>query len=175
MGEFLEKAVVDTGPLITVLTLHFLNETQADTNRRSTILRRVVTKEVLEIPAYEERYLNLFKSVKSLMTTSHVIGELQGLQSSRLKFNGNDLRRFWLSGLEFMRGRKLEETLVRLLDMADRDYLRAGICRFGPTDTGLIELARKEGCVILTDDERTLATRAWEQGVDCRLMKQVIA
>jgi rRNA-processing protein FCF1 len=175
MGESLEKAVVDTGPLITVLTVHFLNATQAEASRRTTISRRVVAKNILEIPAFEEKYLNLFKGIKSLMTTSHVIGELQGLQRSRLKFDGNDLRRFWLLGMEFMRARKIEETLVRLLDMESKQYLRESVCSLGPTDTGLIELARKEGCVLLTDDERTLANQAWEQGIDCQLMKTILA
>jgi rRNA-processing protein FCF1 len=155
--------------------VHFLKATQANADRRTRISRKVVPKEVLAIPAYEERYLNLFKSIKSMMTSSHVIGELQGLQNSRLKFDGNDLRRFWLFGMEFMRARNLEEAFVRLLDMEERDYLRESVCRLGPTDTGLIEIARREGCVLLTDDERTLARLAWEQGIDCRLMKQVIA
>jgi hypothetical protein len=44
----------------------------------------------------------------------------------------------------------------------------------GIVDTGLIELAAKNGCVLITQDEGTLARCAWTVGVDCRLVKQLI-
>ncbi len=67
--------------------------------------------------------------------------------------------------------KNFDEELIRLLDMGQRVPSRIGIGRVGPTDMGLIELALREGCVLFTDDEATLAPLALQHGVDCRLVR----
>ncbi len=44
----------------------------------------------------------------------------------------------------------------------------------GIVDTGLIELAARNNCVLITEDERTLARRAWSDQINCQLVKQLI-
>lgn len=171
--ESIPKAVVDTGPLLTVLTLNYVRMIGATDEKRRSILKRIISDDLFKSPIFEEGYLRLFDSIRTVLTTSHVIGELQGLQK-RLKLQGDDLKNFWLTGMDFLKSKNIDEKLLRLLDMHGREELREAVCVIGPTDTGLIDLARKEGCVLLTDDERSLAPLAWGNGVDCRLVAKSI-
>jgi hypothetical protein len=41
-------------------------------------------------------------------------------------------------------------------------------------DAALIRLAAEERSMLLTDDERTLAVRAWDMGIDCHLVKTMV-
>jgi rRNA-processing protein FCF1 len=123
----------------------------------------------------QDACLELFRSIRSILTTSHVIGEIQGLQTSRLKLKGTDLKDFWFASMELLEFRKLDERLLRLIEEGfQRADVRHNISEIGPTDAGLIELARLEGCVRLTDDQRTLAQSAWRLGVDCKIFKPLL-
>ena len=69
----------------------------------------------------------------------------------------------------------LDENLLRLIeDMFDREAVRHHVAEVGPTDAGLIELARREGCVLLTDDQRTLGLLAFRLGVDCKIFRTLL-
>jgi predicted nucleic acid-binding protein len=101
----------------------------------------------------QQACMDLFGSMRAVLTTSNVIGEIQGLQ----KLTGDDLRTFWLYSMQLLASKGLDEKLLRLIeDMFHREDVRNNVTQIGPTDAGLIELARREGCVLLTDDERTL-------------------
>ena len=77
--------------------------------------------------------------------------------------------------MELLAAKGLDERLLCLIeDMFHRDDVRNNVAQIGPTDAGLIELARREGCVLLTDDERTLAPLAYRFHVDCRIFKKVL-
>lgn len=74
--------------------------------------------------------------------------------------------------MDFLQRKRLDErAALRLLDMHRLEDLRDAVYKAGPTDVGLIELAREERCTLLTNDERTLASMAWELGFDCRLVQ----
>jgi rRNA-processing protein FCF1 len=139
--------------------------------RRDSILETNRLFDYLKSFNRQRVFLQLFDHIGTILTTSHVIAELQGLQ--RLK--GELARGFWLCGMEWLRKKNLDERLLlRLLDMDEKKQLKESVCAIGPTDTGLIDLARREGCVLLTDDRRTLAPYAWGQAVDCRLVETLI-
>jgi rRNA-processing protein FCF1 len=165
----LDKVVIDSGPLFTVLTVHYAIRT-----KRGSLLRKI-DDDIRSSVSMQDACLELFRSIRSILTTSHVIGEIQGLQTSRLKLKGTDLRDFWFPSMELLEFRKLDERLLRLIEegfqLAD---VRHNISEIGPTDAGLIELARREGCVLLTDDQRTLAQSAWRLGVDCKIFKPLL-
>jgi hypothetical protein len=112
----------------------------------------------------------MFDGIHTILTSSHVVGELQGLQ----RLTGNSLKDFWLFTMRWLNEKRLEERLVRLLDLNDNVRSRSTICQIGPTDTGLLELAFREGTVLLTDDETTLARIGWNQGIDCRLVERLL-
>lgn len=167
------KAVVDSGPLFSVLALNFANT--FDGVKRDKIIECVIVDhEIRRDKSLQKAYLNLFASIRKFLTTSHVIGELQGLQSSCLRLTGDNLRVFWSQSISFLDSHELDEQLFGLLVMAQRNDLQQAICQFGPTDIGLIALAQKEGCLLLTEDRRTLASHAWNVGVNCQMVKDLL-
>ena len=167
----IRKAVIDSGPLFSALVLHY----QFREMRRG---RRLAFDSCLEEPLLtmplQEQFLSLLYSIREKLTTSHVIGELQGLGTSRLKLYGDDRLNFWRASIDLLMQWNIDEQLIRLLDMANRIELTDRLASIGVVDTGLIELAAKNGCVLITQDEGTLARCAWTVGVDCRLVKQLI-
>lgn len=166
MAESMRKAVVDTGPLFDVLTLNFVRR-----HGRQEVLDRTT---ISGSPEVQDAYLRLFSTIRTVLTTSHVVGELQGLENSRLKLRGAYLEDFWLASADFLTARNFDERLISLLHMYSEERLRVPLTAIGPSDVGLIELALREGCPLLTDDERTLAPHAWRLGVDCRLVKRLV-
>ncbi len=164
------RAVVDAGPLFAALTLHYVRVTRLPEPKRTSVLQSGLQPHLRQSPTRQKACLELFDRIGILLTTSHVIGEIQGLQNSRLKLYGKDQESFWLYTMDFLLQRKLDERLLRLLDMHTRESSRDSVCKAGPTDVGLIELAVKEGCVLLTEDERSLAPLARQNGVDCQLL-----
>ena len=164
----IRKAVIDSGPLLSALVLHY----QREHGRRRSI--ESFLEDPLLATDHQEQFLNLLASIREKLTTSHAIGEIQGLASSRLKLSGDDRLNFWRAGIDLLMQWGFDEQLVRLLDMANRDELKECLPDIGIADTGLIELAARNNCVLITQDERTLARRAWKNQIDCRLVKQLI-
>ncbi len=91
-----------------------------------------------------------------------------------MKLDEEERKRFWSVSSEYLGRLGLDEQLITLLEMSQRSETRAWIGIIGPTDTGLIELARSGGHLLLTDDEKTLSKQAWDLGVDCRLVRNEI-
>ncbi len=118
--------------------------------------------------AVQDALLNLFTDIKVVLTSAHVVGELQGLQTSRLGLRENDFKNFWAHTLDHLASKRLDERLIRLLSMP-RDVLSI----VGPTDTGLIDLALSTRCPLLTKDG-TLKHLAEHRGVVCHLLKYLI-
>lgn len=139
---------MDTGPLFTALTLEFLEHTPAV---RNTVLYMHKLPTYVGDPTAAAAFRSLFRSIKKLLITSHVIGELR----SRYKVPANIHREFWLSAMKTLSERGLDERLLALLEMYRDAGLKEVISNSGPTDAGLVALARREQCVLLTDDQRS--------------------
>lgn len=168
MSVLFDRAVIDSGPLFTILTLNFARGFSAI--KKQSVMGRIHAS-IRESASLQQSCMSLFGSIRSVLTTSHVIGEIQGLQ----KLTGDDLRNFWLNSMELLAAKQFDEKLLCLIeDMFNRDDVRNNVGKIGPTDAGLIELARREGCVLLTDDERTLAPLAYRFHVDCRIFRTVL-
>ena len=75
--------------------------------------------------------------------------------------------------MHWLAKKQLDEQLIRLLDLSS-SQLRNSVCLIGPCDTGLIELAHREGAILLTDDRRTLAPLARGNGVDCHVVEDLL-
>jgi len=98
-----------------------------------------------------EPLLWYFKRVKPLQTSPHVIAEMHGWAMSRSKAG---LRRpalgyFWRLAQEELTRLGLEEGLIRVTDM-ELETLRS----FGPIETAILTLAKRQGTVVLTEDGR---------------------
>ncbi len=168
----IRKAVIDTSPLLAALLLDFVrNRPQA---QRDSILRNSRIAEYLRTDQRLQReFIQFFDSISNILITSHVVAELQGLVN---KLDGGYKKQFWLGGMSYLSRKRLDErSPLSLIDMHEREDFRKAVCNIGPTDVWLIELARQEGCTLLTDDDRTLARYAWELGVDCRLVQSIIS
>jgi len=169
MSTEFDCVVIDTGPLFTILTLNYVRRT-----KRQSLLQKI-DEEIRRSFSMQDACLQLSQSIRSLLSTSHVIGEIQGLQTSRLGLKGEDVQGFWLASMELLALSKLDKRLLRLIeDGFQREDVRHNISQIGPTDAGLIELALREGCMLPTDDQRTLAPLAYQLGVDCRIFKPML-
>ena len=166
----LRKVVVDTGPLINVLCLTFVMSSPTHEYRLEQ--SNVLPLYLRHNPTKERYLLELFDSIQTILITSHVIGELTG----RLKVSKLPLREFWLSSEDYLTGKNVDERLLSLIEICGSDRGRESLRAIGPTDSGLIELALQEKCVLLTDDERTLARRAWDLGLgdQCKLVRNLL-
>jgi rRNA-processing protein FCF1 len=166
------KAVLDTGPLFNALVLHLV-EKSPESRRKGILEQSAVSSYLVSSTIRQEAFLQLFRSIPTILTTAHVIAEVNGL-IKKGQVKGERHRAFWTHGMELLSARALDERLsCRLLDMFIDGALKESICTIGPVDTALIELARGEGCSLLTDD-KTIGWRAWEIGVDCRLVYNLI-
>jgi rRNA-processing protein FCF1 len=166
------KAVIDASPLFTALVLELVENSPE--SHRKTILERSALPLYLASPSRRWEFVQLFRSIPTILTTSQVIAEVNGLLK-RESIKGERYRAFWTHGMDLMNAKRLDErSLLRLLDMYVVGALKEGVCTIGPVDTALIDLARGEGCALLTDDT-TLAWRAWDLGVDCRLVDKLIS
>jgi hypothetical protein len=164
-------AVIDSGPLFDALLLNY-DMPRASLGRQLRF--RPELDYELQSKNAQRQFLELLASIPRKLTTSHVIAELHGLEKRSLGLHGPVLRDFWNTSIDLLMQWRIDETLVRLLDLASNDSLRICLPRIEVTDTGLIDLAKRNNCVLITRDERTLAREAYIQQVDCRLVKRLI-
>jgi hypothetical protein len=165
------KAVIDSGPLFSALVLNYgLREIGYG---RSPRFNNVLA-DPLQHPPAQRRFLELLSSIREKITTAHAVAELNGLEKSRLGLYGNGRLAFWRTSIDLLIQWDIDERLIRLLDLASDDAFRECLPEIGATDAGLIQLALQHECVLITEDERTLAREAWTRGVDCQLVKQLV-
>src|SRR5262249_37765084 len=98
----------------------------------------------------ERTFLEFFDSIREVLVTSHVIGQIK----SRRSLPEDIYRNFMLSSMEFLTRKKMDERLITLSSIYENGFARGVACVHGPTDAGLVALARQEKCVLLTDDSR---------------------
>ena len=164
-------AVIDSGPLFDALVLNY--SLQRDTTRR-LIRFASVLDDALQSRNSQHLFLELLSSIREKLTTAHVIAELYGLEKARLKLYAMDLHEFWQTSIDLLVQWRMAEELVRLLDLASHDSLRRCLPEIGVTDTGLIDVAARQGCILITRDSRTVAREAGLRHVDCRLIRELI-
>ncbi|MFH1049862.1 MAG: hypothetical protein V1779_02905 [bacterium] len=114
---------------------------------------------------YKKNYIEFLENIGRFITTSHAIGELQGLINSRTKIHDNLKSSFWKISISYLRKKQIDETLIRILPLSDINSYTNFIYKIGYIDTGLIELAKKENIPIVTQDFKTLASIARSQGI----------
>lgn len=159
--------VIDTGPLFNALALMYVRNSPI---HRSS-LKHTLPPYLSNDPAKELDFLQLFDSIRILITTSHVVGEIQGI----LKKSGLPPEGFWEFSMLQLKRKGLTENLITLLSMHESEEMSKLVRAIGPTDAGLIDLARRERAVLLTDDERTLAHHALGMpDIECTLVEFIL-
>ena len=168
----IRKAVIDTSTLFNALVLH-LAEKSPESHRKAILEESALSSYLRGSKSRQEAFLHLFRSIPMLLTTTHVMAEVNGLLKKG-QVKGARHRAFWTHGMDLLNAKALDERFsLRLLEMFVDSALNEGVCTIGPVDTALIELARREGCALLTDD-KALGSRAWGIGVDCRLVYHLV-
>jgi rRNA-processing protein FCF1 len=124
-------------------------------------------------PSAQGQYLDLLESIPAKLVTSHVVGELNGL-ALKLKLYGSRRVDFWRTSRDLILGWGIQEQLVCLVDLWKNEAMRELIAEIGPTDAGLLDLALERNCVLITEDEKTLAARAWKLAIECQLVRNLV-
>jgi hypothetical protein len=161
----LVELVVDAGPLISILVLKYAFT--LETAAAESAIRRSAVAEYLQTESAQRAMVRLFDHVRVIVTTSHVIGELQGLQ----QLTGKSQIVFWQASMNWLKSKGLDQRLLSLMQLHSHPRGRTFVCEIGPTDSGLIEIAIRDRIPLLTDDRRTIAGRALQNGVDCLIVE----
>jgi len=165
------SAVIDASPLFTCLVANFnlLSIGRGLPGRYVKALKHPFQPE-----SAQRELLKAVGSIRRKLTTSHAIGELQGLRSSRLKLQGSQLSAFWTESLDLLRAWELDERLIRLLELGADSSFAPIVGRIGPADTGVVGLALENNGALITEDAKALYSEALRLGVDCRLLEHLI-
>ncbi len=165
----IRRAVIDSGPLFSALVIHHALSplTRMD---RTTLLGEA--HESVRSSQLQARFLGVLAGISEKLTTSHAIGEVNGLISTRLNLKGPERERFWNGSIDLLTLWGMDERLVALLDYGHTEA--SAIHRIGLVDTGLIRLAQASNCMLITHDEKTLYGLALERGVRCELVRNLL-
>jgi hypothetical protein len=148
-----DTILVDTGPLLTLLTLDYLRETGAAETRRGAVLADIRAERQWTV-IEEELFSELLSQYSRLLTTPHVVAEAFKLRAhAALKGDQHRFRRLAMSSFKKA---NLQEVHCPLVDLALNEDSVEWVCNFGATDAMLLHVSMKEACLILTDDTRLL-------------------
>lgn len=151
-SQTLRKVTLDSGPLISILLLQFAM-TISDHRKRDAIIETSRLQTFFrESTSNRRAALDFARSLQSISTTSHVIGELRGLD----RLSGNERLDFWRLSLGWLRDKQLDERLVTLLSMFELERMHTPLFEFGHADVGLTQLARTKGETLITEDRNLL-------------------
>jgi rRNA-processing protein FCF1 len=84
---------------------------------------------------------------KPIHTSPHVIAEIHGLVQARADWRGPRLSAFWGFAQEELTRLRLDEHLIKLVEMRPND-----LAEFGPTDDSILEVAAQTGSTVVTGD-----------------------
>jgi hypothetical protein len=142
-----QKVVIDTSPLIDALTLELIKR---EPKWEQTIERISPLHACLAGNSRSKRnFRHFLESIEEIIIASHVIGEIK---SGRYLKPQELHESYWQSCLNFFDTHNVSEKLVTLRDLNNDDRLRQIARVNGPVDAGVIALADREGCLLLTND-----------------------
>jgi hypothetical protein len=167
-----DKIVLDTGPLLTYLALHYLDRTNADKAHRDAVIRDVRGRSTCRFTeTEEERFRLLPRRFKRLLTTSLVVAEVLRLRGHSLL--SRDERGFRELALTKLEG-TVEDIPYSLRDLCAAPDIRDLVCRLGLTDASIMHLAAKEQCLLLTDEGEMFGTYTKGSKFEIRLLGEYL-
>lgn len=142
-----KKVVLDTSPLLDALAVD-LAEREPNFG---FLLDRVspLTSFLQHDPRRQRQFMALLGSIQDLIITSNVVGEIR---SNRYSKPAEFHEAYWGNCLHFFKKHHIREELVTLADLEKDETLKQLVCKVGPTDAGLMVLANREECLLLTND-----------------------
>ncbi|MBO0719964.1 MAG: hypothetical protein J2P41_04035 [Blastocatellia bacterium] len=163
------KAVIDSSPLFTALTLELL---EREPQAAISILDKYPLQPYLaNDPTSQRNFRALIDSIGEILTTSHVIGEIR----SRFHVREYLHSKYWESNLDFFAKHNINEKLVTVAEMIQDLKLKQLVYEVGPIDTGLMQLAHQEGCTLLTDDSNLYTWLGAFPGLSIELVKNLVS
>lgn len=166
-----EKVVLDTGPLLTYLAVHYLDQTEADTARRSAVVQDV-RRGSRFAKAEQERFQVLLDRSEHLLTTPHALCEVLKLREHSVL--SQDRERFCRISLKLLMDGKLKEVSCPVRELCADEAYGELICRFGLTDAAVVYLAENERCLLLTDDRKLCRTYTSGAVFEIRLLDEYL-
>lgn len=143
-----DRILLDTGPLLTLLTLGYLRNVGAESARCRSVLTSVRPQYLPE--DFEGRFRQLLGGSR-LATSSHVLAEVFKLREySQLK---GDYYRFRKSALDELKKANIEELHCPARDLSSEDSMDR-LCQLGLTDATLVHIATERNYIVLSDDRR---------------------
>ena len=142
-----KKVVLDTSPLIDALAVDLATR-EPDFG---FLIERVspLTDFLRSDPRRQRQFLALISSIEEIVITSNVVGEMRSERYSKpAEFHAA----YWKNCLQFFKRHHIREELVPLAELEKDERIRELVCKIGPTDTGLMVLANRERCTLLTND-----------------------
>lgn len=139
-----QKVVLDTSPLIAALAFEFIA-----CEPRAEYLKSGL-RPYLNDPQNASNFHTLLERVEEFLITPHVIGEIR----SETHVYPEHHAAYWRQSMDFLERRNFSEKLITVAELNQSEALRRIVCAVGPTDAGLVALASREQCVLLTDDGR---------------------
>lgn len=159
-----KKAVIDTGPLFTALTWRFSQERP---DLQEYLRHKHDLPKYLPDPTSEREFFEYIWNIPHLLTSSHVIGELR----SRHKIEEDIQAKFWRCTMRFFAEKNIDERGLSLQTLYHDELFQKIVCSLGPTDAGLLFLARQEACELLTDDARMFQWQPADNNPTIRLIQ----
>lgn len=142
-----KKVVFDTSPLIDALAVDLvIREPNFE-----FLIERVspLTGFLRSDPRRQRQFMALLDSIEEIVVTSNVVGEMRSERYSKpAEFHAA----YWKNCFQFFKRHHIREELVPLADLEKDERIRELVYKIGPTDTGLMVLANRERCALLTND-----------------------
>jgi hypothetical protein len=143
------RIVVDNGPLLTWLTISFLNSRDTLKAVRDQILAGIRPDSVIS-ETHQQRLHEMM--TQGVLTTPHVISETLKLREhSALGAMQEEFRNY---SLKLLTSLSIREIPCPIAEICSEREFRQLICRYGLTDAGLIFIASRYAALLLTDDAR---------------------
>lgn len=163
------KVVIDTAPLLDALAIDLAVHRQqwAPLISRTSPLTDFLERD----PLKRKRFLQLLDNIGEMIITSHVIGEIR-----RERYvNPPDFHAaYWSHCLEFFSRHNVREELVTLADLNRDEKTKQIVCEFGPVDAGLMVLANREKCYLLTNDDNWYGVLGIFGNLEIKLIKNLL-
>lgn len=158
----IHNSIIDTGALLIALTLNYSAMEGITDN---DILRKVHSGVRGMESISPKQFSSFFSQISQIETTTHVLGELNGLVNSRLKFDGEKSKKFWNHSFYYLKKKNLNENLISYIELIENNKYKTLADSIGFVDTGLLKLGIDKQIPIITTDYKTLSDKAYQSRI----------
>jgi hypothetical protein len=141
--------VLDTGPLLTYLAVHYIETIKAKISTRDRILQSVRPAGRPFDDSLQNAFTSLCRETRRLLTTSNALTEALKARKNSALYRREDFHDIALS---FLAESNIEELPRPARSLIQDTRYRDHTLRLGLTDMGLVSLAVEFKCPLLTDD-----------------------